>query len=152
LNLAGEMQFCMVSLDTERAREIWKLVNPHLPPITSDAEMLTTLHLARTQSQKLNRSLRFYSHCWLLERGYPSALPDHMRPSAQRMYPITVKSVGISVNAKSELLRPVVSHIRGAMEDAVMEVYADGKQEDVPLIKQRMLEARRYVARKLLGV
>jgi hypothetical protein len=38
------------------------------------------------------------------------------------------------------------------MEDAVMEVYSDGKSEDIPLIKRRMSEARRTTIRKLLGV
>lgn len=152
MNIAGEMQHCMVSLDVTRAREIWKLVSPHLPPITSDAEMLATLHLARTQSPIVADRLRFYSHCWLLDHGHPSALPDNLRPAAERMYPRTVTSVGISVNARSDLTRLIVPYVRGAMEDAVMEIYADGKSEDVDLLKRRMLEARRSTIHKLLGV
>jgi hypothetical protein len=152
MNLAGEMQLCMVSLDVARAKEVWKLVAPHLPPITSDAEMLTTLHLARTQSPVVNDRLRFYSHCWLVERGHTSALPDKLKPAAERMYPRMVRSVGISMNVRSELFRPIVGHVRGAMEDAVKEVYADGKEEDVELIRRRMREARRMTVRKLLGV
>jgi hypothetical protein len=38
------------------------------------------------------------------------------------------------------------------MEDAVKEVYSDGKQEDTKLIRQRMLEARRTTVRKLLAI
>jgi hypothetical protein len=152
MNLAGEMQFCMVSLDVKRAREVWKLVAPHLPPIKSDAEMLTTLHLARTQSPLLNDRLRFYSHCWLLDRGHPSALPDKLRPAAERMYPRMVRSVGISMNARSDLFKPIVRQVRGAMEDAVLEVYSDGKGDDIPLVKRRMREARKTTVRKLLGI
>jgi hypothetical protein len=146
------MQFCMVSLDVKRAREVWKLVAPHLPLIKSDAEMLATLHLARTQSSLVTDKLRFYSHCWLLERGHPSALPDKLKPAAERMYPRMVRSVGISMNARSDLFRPIVGQVRGAMEDAVLEVYSDGKSEDIPLIKQRMSEARKNTVRRLLGI
>jgi len=42
--------------------------------------------------------------------------------------------------------------VRGSMEDAVKEVYADGKSDDIPLIRRRMMEARRTIVRKLLGV
>jgi hypothetical protein len=146
------MQFCMVSLDVKRAREVWKLVAPHLPPIKSDAEMLTTLHLARTQSPFVTDKLRFYSHCWLLERGHPSALPDKLKPAAERMYPRMVRSVGISMNVRSDLFRPIVGQVRGAMEDAVLEVYADGKSEDISLVKRRMSEARKSTVRRLLGI
>jgi hypothetical protein len=152
MNLAGEMQHLMVSLDVKRAREIWRKVAPHLHQPKSDEEMLTTLHLARTQSEVLNVKLRYYSHSWLNERGLPSLLPDPMRPAADRMYPRKVQSVGISVNSRSSLFRPIVGHIRGAMEDAVKEVYADGHASDIPLIKSRMTEARQGIVRKLLGV
>jgi hypothetical protein len=142
----------MVTLDVPRARAIWGDVFPHLPAIESDDHMLLTLHMARTQSEAFNERLRFYSHRWLSERGYPSQLPDKLRPSAERMYPVKSSSVGISVNIKSELFRPIASHVRGAMEDAVSEVYADGKQDDVSLIKNRMMEARRRVIKKLIGI
>jgi hypothetical protein len=152
MNLAGEMQHCMVSLDVERARQVWGIIFPHLPPINSDEEMLATLHMARTQSVSINDKLRFYSHRWLSERGHPSQLPDELRPSAERMYPRRQSAVGISVNVQSELFRPVAKHVRGAMEDAVLEIYADGRSEDIDLIKKRMLEARQKVTRKLLGI
>jgi hypothetical protein len=146
------VQECMTALDVERARKIWGVAFPHLPSIDSDVHMLITLHMARTQSETIDERLRFYSHQWLSERGYPSQLPDKLRPAAERLYPIKVSSVGISVNIKSELFRPLVTHVRGAMENAVMEVYSDGKQDDVNLIRQRMFEARRFTVRKLLGI
>lgn len=146
------MQQCMVTLDVTRAREIWRHVAPHLPPVKSDSDMLATLHLARTQSEVVNDKLRAWSHRWLLERGMPSGLPDHMRPSAERMYPRKAESVGISVNAKSDLVQPVIGRVRSAMEDAVLEVYADGRSADTDLIKRRMAEARAGTMRKLLGL
>jgi len=152
MNIAAEMQHCMVTLDVQRAREIWAHLFPHLPPIKNDEEMLVTLHVARTQSDILNTNLRYYSHCWLIERGYPSTLPDHMRKPAERMYPRVKQSVGISVNASSDLFKPIIGHVRSAMSDAVEEIYADGREKDVSLIKQRMKEAKRDTVRRLLGV
>jgi hypothetical protein len=91
VNIAGEMQALMVTLDVKRAREVWKLVAPHLRQPESDEEMLTTLHLARTESPIVNTKLRYYSHCWLVERNLPSLLPDQMRPAAEREYPRKVQ-------------------------------------------------------------
>jgi len=147
-----EMQRCMADLDVQRAKAVWARVFRHLPPITSDEEMLTTLHVARTQNPQIKERLRFYSHCWLVERGLPSMLPDALRPAAERMYPRKVSSVGISINARSDLTRLIVPYVRGAMEDAVNEIYADGKGDDIDLLKRRMLEARRSTVHKLLGV
>jgi hypothetical protein len=152
VNIAGEMQALMVTLDVKRAREVWKLVAPHLRQPESDEEMLTTLHLARTESPIVNTKLRYYSHCWLVERNLPSLLPDQMRPAAEREYPRKVQGVGISVNARSDLFRPVTGLVRESMEEAVLEVYADGGADNVDLIKRRMNEARRNTVRKLLGI
>jgi hypothetical protein len=138
VNIAGEMQALMVTLDVKRAREVWKLVAPHLRQPESDEEMLT--------------KLRYYSHCWLVERNLPSLLPDQMRPAAEREYPRKVQGVGISVNARSDLFRPVTGLVRESMEEAVLEVYADGGADNVDLIKRRMNEARRNTVRKLLGI
>jgi hypothetical protein len=138
VNIAGEMQALMVTLDVKRAREVWKLVAPHLRQPESDEEMLTTLHLARTESPIVNTKLRYYSHCW--------------RPAAEREYPRKVQGVGISVNARSDLFRPVTGLVRESMEEAVLEVYADGGADNVDLIKRRMNEARRNTVRKLLGI
>ena len=151
MNVAGAMRSCMVSLDTVTARELWRKQFSHLAQPKTDAEMLQMLHLARTQSAFLPNRLRFYSHCWLLERGLPTMLPDELRPAADRMYPRKQTAVGISVNSSSELLKPILPHVRNAMETAVSELYADGKSEDIPLIKSRMFEARTTVVRKLLG-
>lgn len=152
MNVAGEMQKCMVTLDVERARELWRIVFSHLPPINSDEEMLRTLHLARTQSEPLAARLRYYSHQWLLERGLPSALPDDLRPSAEKMYPSVTRAVGISVNSGSELFKPIVTLVRGAMEQSVLETFADGHAKDDEVVRRRMMEAKRTTVRKLLGV
>jgi hypothetical protein len=152
MNLAGEMQKCMVTLDVERARQLWPAAFPQLPAITNNGEALRMLHLARTASETLNARLRFYSHQWLLERNLPSALPDHLKPSAERMYPRVVKAVGTAVHTSSELMRPIVPLVREAMSNAVLETFADGHQDDSDIVRRRIMEAKQTTVRKLLGV
>jgi hypothetical protein len=152
MNIAAEMQMLMVTLDTARAREVWREHFSHLHQPADDAAMLATLHAARTQSELIATKLRYYSHSWLRERGLPSLLPDEMRASAERVYPVTVPSVGISVNTKSDLFKPVVPLVMTAMQDAVLECYADGHAAETDLIKGRILEAKKTTVRKLLGV
>lgn len=85
--------------------------------------------------------LRAYSHRWLLDHGLPSALPDELKPRAERMYPMIVEGVGISVLARG-VLKPVGVMIRTAMEDAVMNVYADDGSPDPMFVRARMAAAR----------
>lgn len=149
--LSDVMVECMITLDVERAKRIWNEGFASDPPITSDAEMLATLHIARTMSKSVPRKLRFYSHCWLIDRGLRSKLPDEFLPLAQRMYPRIVSSVGISVGYQSDVLKPAVPIIRKAMEDAVREVYADSRGDDIPLVRERMFAAKHDAEEKLFG-
>ena len=108
--------------------------------------MLATIHLARTQSQAMRFNLRAWSHRWLAERGLPSMLPDDLRPRAERLYPRKVTSVGVGVMAMTEGSAPLARAIEGAMSDAVMDAYAEGREEP-EFVKARMLEARAKVLR-----
>jgi hypothetical protein len=139
------------TLDVSAARGAWGTLFPHLSPPESDADMLTMLHMARTQSDAIGFKLRAYSHRWLTERGYPSQLPDHLKPSAERLYPKVAHAVGISYNFRDEALKPAADMIRGAMEGAVMDADADGKLTDSPFVKARMYEARDKERRALFG-
>jgi hypothetical protein len=148
---SAEMRRCLEEVDVEGVRALWRQVAPQLPQSVTDHDALIAIHHARTQSDWLRITDRFYSHRWLLDHGMLSGLPDHLRPSAERMYPRVVSAVGISINMRSELLKPVVPLIRSAVENAVNEAYADGKGDDIPHLKRRMAEARKIVTRKLLG-
>lgn len=150
-NHAAAFRECLEKLDIAGMRKLWQHVSPHLPQPNRDEEILVTLHMARTQANSIALKMRAYSHAWLIERGYPSSLPDHMKPAATRLYPIVAKAVGISVNFKQPLLKQAGLEIRGAMENAVLEAYADGKQDDDSFIKARMAEARNKTMTKLLG-
>jgi hypothetical protein len=139
------------TLDTAEGFRLWAHAFPHLPPPENDDGMLTMMHLARTQSESLPFKLRAYSHQWLCERDLPSQLPDHLKPSAERIYPRVAHAVGISYNFRDEALKPAADMIRGAMEGAVMDADADGKLTDSPFVKARMYEARDKERRALFG-
>jgi hypothetical protein len=136
---------CLIDLDTGLVRKLW--------PSTvgqADAEIMVSLHYSRTLAESVPFRLRAYSHAWLSERSLPSGLPDWLRPKAQRLYPCVVPGVGISVNFSSPEMQPVGWEIQGAMENAVLEVHADGKIGDSDLVKSRMAAARKRVFRELM--
>lgn len=148
---SAEFRRCLEQLDVAAIRKLWHHVSPHLPQPKTDAEALVTLHHARTQTESIAIKLRAWSHRWLLDHGYPSGLPDHMKASAERIYPRVVEGVGISVNFRSPILKPITEQVRGAMEDAVSEAYAD-KRTEPAFVRARMLEARATAMRKLVGL
>ena len=48
--------------------------------------MVAAIHLARTKSELLRFKLRAYSHAWLIDHGYPSLLPDELRPTFETRF------------------------------------------------------------------
>lgn len=149
---SNEMRRCLEDLDVAGIRRLWNHVAPHQPVPTKDEHVLVAAHHARTQAESMPLKARAYSHQWLSERGFPSALPDRLKPAAVRLYPVIAAAVGISVNTKSEIFKPAIPLIRGAMERAVLECYADGHKDDPAIIKSRMMEAKTTAARQLLGI
>lgn len=150
MNHAAEFRRCLEECDVVAVRKLWQHIAPNAPQPASDFEALATIHRARTESMWASLSLRAYSHRWLLDHELPSALPDELRPKAERMYPRIVEGVGISVNTNSEILKPIVGEIRQAMSDAVMESYADGTT-DPTYVKSRMMAAKTITINKLFG-
>lgn len=144
---ARELIDCLERADIDGMRRLWRKVAPQMP-VHDDAGTLAAIHLARTKSELIRFNLRAYSHAWLIDHGYPSLLPDELRPRAQRIYPVTVHGVGIAVKSKYDEVRITVA---GAMQDAVLEAEADGKLTDAPFVKGRMTEARRRAIKQLFG-
>lgn len=142
MNHDAEFRRCLIELDVVGICELWFHVSPGLPQPKNNDEALVTLHHARTQAQSISDNLRCCSHAWLLERGLPSGLPDHMKPKADRLYPRRVEAVGVAVMAMSADGVTRARAIEKAMSDAVAECYADGER-DSEIIRARMLEARR---------
>ena len=147
----GEFARCLAECDVVGIRRLWQHVSPHLPQPHSDREALLAIHHARTQAQSFSLRLRAFSHAWLLDHGYPSALPDELKPKAERMYPRVVEGVGISCTGASEIGRATAPIVQSAMAEAVMDIYADDNHPDPVKVKARMMERRKYTIKKLLG-
>lgn len=135
--------------DVRLVRKMWAAFMPHLPqPKPEDAEAV--MHAARTAAETVSFKARAWSHRWLSERGLPSQLPDKLKPSAERLYPQIAEGVGISVNFRSPWLKPAAIEVRGAMETAVADCYANGDTAPA-IVRPRMFDAREKVMRSLFG-
>jgi hypothetical protein len=141
---------CLVELDVRGMRVLWAQARPDLPAAGSDREILISLHMARTQAKSLALRLRAYSHRWLLDHGYPSQLPDDLKPKAERMCPRVVGAVGLSVNFRAPELKPAGTAIEKVMANAVAELYADG-EERPDVVKKITTEAGAKERKKLFG-
>jgi hypothetical protein len=149
MNLREVMRRAVEDHDVVTCMKLWAQVAPNMPQPKDEDQACIIMHMACTQLDVRFRS-RAWSHRWLQERGHPSGLPDHLRPKAERMYPIIVDAIGIACGVTSSLLRPIEPIIRSAMEHVVLEHYADGIK-DPDIIKPRMLEARKTAIKKLIG-
>lgn len=137
--------------DVDGLRAYWHHHAPNMPQPKSRDQTEIVMHRARTEAASVSPRARSYSHAWLRERSLPSGLPDEMKPHADRMYPVTVLAVGISVNARSPWMQPAMIEVRGAMEHAVLDAEVDGRLADAPFVKARMDEARQRTMRALFG-
>jgi hypothetical protein len=137
---AGDIRLC---------RKMWAAFMPHLPvPSAEQAE--TVMHHARTGAETISFKARAWSHRWLCERGLPSALPDKLKPSAERLYPVVAEGVGISVNSRNPYLKPAMVEVRQSMEMVVADCYANGDR-DPAIVGPRMNAARDRTMRQLFG-
>jgi hypothetical protein len=150
MNLHEVMRRALEEHDILTCCKLWEQVAPHLPQPKNELEARITMHHACTQAHNVNLRSRAYSHRWLLDHGYPSGLPDELKPKAERMFPHIVDAIGIACGSASSAMKPVVEHVQRAMENVVLEHYADGVH-DPKIIKPRMLEARKSTIKKLLG-
>lgn len=144
MSLADDFRQAIEALEVNALRRLWRKVSPHLPQ-PDDTGALVAAHMARTAANSVPLKKRAYSHQWLCDRGLPSQMPDRLRPSAERLYPVVQQVVGISVNSKYEIVR---SSIRGRMEDAVNDCYANGDTNPT-IVKAQMMEARKREQRAL---
>jgi hypothetical protein len=139
---SAEMLRCIRDCDAESAMRLWKAVRPHAAQPENAHQALIMLHYARTKLGNMPQRLRFYSHCWLRGHDLPSALPDHLKPKAERMYPIIVQAVGVSSGGLGGSKGAFNYAIQDVMRDAVLETQADGHDLASPVVKHRMLEKR----------
>ena len=138
--------------DVEDFRAIQARCFPHQYQPKTDEEAAFSLHYARTQADFLSLRHRAWSHRWLLERGYPSGLPDALKPKAERLYPRIAEGVGIAVKTSSALLKPAAKELQRVMGEAVEDIYADDPHPNPALVSARMAEARAIEERRLFGI
>src|SRR5262245_55445079 len=143
-----ELRRCLVNCDADGIMKLWRHVAPHLPQPETAYEANAAIHMARTQSENVPVKLRLYSHAWLRDEGLPSQLPDHLKARAERLYPVGTKAVGIAVRHRL----PRSLGIRGVMENAVHETYADGHSNEPQVVEARMLEKREDFIRQADGI
>ncbi len=127
--------------DVARCRALWCALYPKMPQPESDGEAETVMHQARTGANSVSLEKRLYSHAWLDERGFPSQLPDEMKPPPQRRRPVIFPAVGVSVNSMAVHRREDAKALEKVMADAAGEMIACGIV-DTARISRRMWEAR----------
>lgn len=143
-----EMRRCLVDCDVVQMRKLDQHLMPHLREM-SDGEVLITIYITRTFSDFIPFRLRAYSHRWLLDHGYPSKLPDELKPRAERIYPQVIEGVGVAVKSSS---KPLADLIRDEMSNAVMDFYADNRSPNPLKVRKRVLEVKDKILHKLLGI
>lgn len=136
--------------DLDTLRGIWAQIAPLLPQPATDEDAAVVMHRARTEADTVSLRARAYSHRWLEERGLPSGLPDALKPAAERIYPRVVEGVGISVNFRSEWMRPARKLVTKVMSDAVEDCYASKKTEPT-FVRARMQEVKTAELCRLFG-
>lgn len=136
--------------DIAALRGLWSAVAPHLPQPANDGEAEIAMHVARTQAESVSIRKRAYSHRWLEERSLPSSLPDHLKPQVDRLYPKVVGAVGISVNFRSEFMKPAKALVERAMGDAVEDAFAEGRT-DLVFVSAQMARAKAREMKALFG-
>ena len=61
------------------------------------------------------------------------------------------EGVGVSINASSPMFKPIVPLVERAVNDAILDAYAEGDMDPV-FVKSRIRDVRKDTVRKLLGV
>ena len=133
---------CIRDCDAELAMRIWQADRPSLPQPENVYQAKMMLHYARTLLNSIPHRDRFYSHRWLLDNNFPSALPDRLKAKAERMFPVEVAVVGVASGSKPGGKTAFNYAVEKVMADAVLEMQADGHKLDAPIVKARMLEQR----------
>lgn len=152
--LAGheaEAHRCIRDLDVAGYRRLWRHIAPHLPQPTDDKQAAAMLHHARTQSTKLPLKLRAYSHRYLLDHGLPSGLPDHMKPKAERLYPVVREMVGLSINYSAAFLKPAADEIRSTLEIEVLDAFSGTRTVDHSKLRAHLLDTKDRAQQQLIG-
>lgn len=138
----------LIDGDVRRLKRMWSRVGAHLP---QDGDDEVCMHIARTATERIPLKLRAYSHRWLGERGYPSRLPDRLKPSAERMYPQIASAAGFAWNSSSSILAPAKPYVEKAVGDRVSDIFANGDGGKTELVKSEMIATKNRTLKSLFG-
>lgn len=147
---------CLEDVDVAGMRKLHAHVMPHVPA-GSDKDILVSIHHARTQAESMPMKARAWSHRWLLDHGYPSGLPDHLKPTAEREYPRVVEATGFTMNFGSQIMReilaPIVPLVSKAVEEVILDEYSGAVvRRDHNRIRGRVLETKRKAVQQLVDI
>lgn len=134
--------------DVSRVTSLWANVFPNMPQPRTRAAATGMMHRARTEAESVPVAKRLYSHAWLAERGYPSGLPDPLRPPADQVVPRIVSAVGIAVKSMSSRSDRVeeAATVEAAMAAAAGDAIESGVTDDAE-VTRAMWAARDAVLR-----
>jgi hypothetical protein len=143
-DLAGAFRQALREGDAVRCRQLWGAVYPDMPqPSPAQAEI--AMHRARTETNTLPLKARRFSHAWLIERGYPSGLPDRLKPPPEQIVPRIVRGVGVSVNFSGAGKADLAAALQEAMSMAAGEAMVDGADDET--VSAQMWAARYRIER-----
>jgi len=150
MDKAAAMLDMLERCDVQGVRRLWRKLEPTQPQPLDDAAALVALHAARTKCQGVTFKARAYSHAWLMDRGYPSLLPDELRPMAHRVYPVIASAVGFAMKGTSPQMREIIPAVQKDVSDAIEEAAADGRLLDSPFVRARIIETKNRAVRRYL--
>ncbi len=148
--MSAEFRQLLEEGDVAGLRSAWSRLRPGMPQPQSHGDAEIVMHLARTAAQTVTFRLRAYSHRWLTERSIPSQLPDRFRPRAERMYPQVVEAVAVGVRFSSPWMQPAAVEVRGAMNAAIEDCFANGDR-DPAVVSAQMARAKEDTMKALFG-
>lgn len=129
MSATSAMRETLATGDVPRLMSIWGAINPAMPQPESYEEGEVILHQARTSAESVALEKRLYSHAFLDERGYPSGLPDALRPPRERKGPSVIFSavlVAVGTTSTREDRRQEARAIEAVMSQAAGEMVSSG--------------------------
>lgn len=130
----------LIEGDYIKCRLFWAEKMPDFPQPASDEEAEIVMHQARTASD-IPLELRLWSHRWLIEHSYQSALPGLLIPKSEQLEVVEAKAIGIAVIAiGGKRSQAEANAIRKKMEERAADIMSGKPYMTVEQIRQAIGE------------
>jgi len=138
--------------DADLLWKLWRHVYPQLPQVETRDEAVIAMHIGRTATETVTMPKRLYSHAWLCERGFPSQLPDDLKPPPEQVRPRIVPAVGIAVNSLSDdpERQQRAKAIEAAMAQAAGDCYASGIFDKDRVVRAMWAARAKFLQRRVI--